>query len=269
METYPSAGTAPFSAPFNILVADEEYAHYWYAQIFVALTPGGPAADLGLIELSPLPTAGTITVTTSAAPSLPPSVEPGTYVSLRYPGGAGEAPLGQATSSVLSLAVPDILGATLLAGTSMGVTDNDAGTATQWTTAVTSDLPLTTTSTALALEPPCAWVAPSVSGAALPTTSTLSWLGSSPGGVSQIWLLGAGGGFISIVTDGTTAPLDTLVKTGVVVPPGDYTLVLFQLGPNAGLDALVASPGGALQLFDGANGPMWQTTATLRVTFTP
>jgi hypothetical protein len=267
--TYLSAGTAPFSATLNILVADEEYSHYWLTQIpGVELTPGGPTTVIGVVGVMPLPTAGTITVTTSAAPWLPSWAEPQTSVSLRYPGGAAQAQLGQVTSSVLSLAVPDILGATLSAGASFQAVD-DAGTASQWTYAGTSGLPLTTTSAALTLEPLCAWVAPSTSGAALPTTSTLSWQVGTPSGVSMVTIVDGAGDSISVVTGGTTAPLSTLAKTGVIMPPGDYLLLLSQLGPSTGLNALLESPDGAMQVFDGVSGPMWESSAVVRVTLTP
>ena len=74
---------------------------------------------------------------------------------------------------------------------------------------------------------------------------------------------------ISVVTGGTTAPLSTLAKTGVIMPPGDYLLLLSQLGPSTGLNALLESPDGAMQVFDGVSGPMWESSAVVRVTLTP
>jgi hypothetical protein len=257
------AGMDSRGALVTALVSDSVYSRYWYAQAGGSLTPAGPAVALGTLTPTPIPNATTLTLTsTSSGPiaSWPVTQQ----IIIQYPAGGGNVRLGAANSSVVSCAIPDILGATIEASSAANEADGGAGAL-----AAVTGLPLTTTTQTLAIAAPPTWLLPSAAGQAISSSGTLSWQPSGPDTLSLVFLTSPNQTWSAYVaTSAASIALTDLAKMGVVPPVGPYDIEVIQTAP-ASLDALLQS-GTLLQaLSEEGNGTSSLSYSASSLTLTP
>jgi hypothetical protein len=278
--TVPAGTTFPLSSSFeattagglqvtfSVLVSDSVYSQYWFTQPTFVLTAGGAAQALGTLAPTPIPSAATLTVTASPVGPLSawPAAQQSVY--LAYGGGAGGVELGRVQSDTLSVAVPDILGATLSVQSLMESAPD--GGPRQTSVGVMSSLPLTTTQASFTLSPPGTWTQPSLPGQAVSSTSTLSWQNSVPSGFSLVVLDDdIQGSFVFVFTPGTSLSLELLAKTGVVLAPDSYTLQVGQITPSPSLDAVLEAGDIVPLVSQTSPGLSWEGGESIDVTLTP
>jgi hypothetical protein len=260
-------GSSPASAQANVLVANASLTSFWYSTFTETVSPSD-AASWGAVVPSALTTAGTLGLTSTEDGSFPGWSTPYLGVVVNFPGG-GSTQLVDLQTPTLSAGIPDVVGATLSvsASTALAV---DAGPAEVASIAVKSSLPLTTTSESLNLYPPASWITPSGGGdGTLPLRSTLQWTpaASAPPGLNLLGIATSTGS-CTVFTNGSEVSLTSLVKLGVSLSPGTYTLVLEQLGPEPSLDSLL-SGGALLKLLDQGFGYSSLQYAQLKGTLSP
>ncbi len=256
-----TASTGPLSVVVTVLVSDSVCSRYWFSQSSGTLMPGGPAAALGTMTPTPIPSAATLTSSTTYSGSAGWQLYDLFYVD--YPGG-GNALLGGANSPVVSCAVPDILGATLRACSEAYELDGGA-----FSMATVAGMPLTTTAQALSVPTPPAWVLPSAVGQAIPSSATLSWTPSAPDAVSLVLLSDyTTHRGLYVFTSATSVSLPQLARMGALPPPGTYQVSVVEFAP-AGLDTALQSGSLARILDQGLPGTSSETSSTSSVTLTP
>jgi hypothetical protein len=260
-------GSSSASAEVNVLVANASLTSFWYSTFSETLLPSD-AATWGVVTPSALATADTLTLTSTEDGSFPGWATTSLGVALYFPGG-GSTELADLQTPTLSAGIPDILGATLSvsASTSLSV---DGGAATVASIAEKTSLALTTASESLNLYPPASWITPSVGGGgSIPFRSTLQWTpsASAPLGLNLVQI-GTPTGSCLVFSSTSEVSLTSLLKLGVPLSPGAYTLVLEQLGPEPSLDSLV-SGGALMKLVDGPFSASWLQYSQVEGTLSP
>jgi hypothetical protein len=231
-------GSTTATGQVNVLVANSALSSFWYTAISADLTDGGSSTS-GAIKLPPVDTAGTLTLTSDEDGSFLGWSSPTLSISLNFPGGASTS-LAALETSTLSAGIPDLVGATVSVAAIASLTE-DGGVSGLDSLVEHRNLPLTTTSEVLKLYSPASWTTPSSTGGGdLPLRSTLQWAlpTGTPGGFDLVDV-GAGGTGCLVLSATKEVSLTSLVKLGVPLSPGAYSLLLEELRPGPSLDSVV------------------------------
>jgi hypothetical protein len=240
------AGASSVTADLQVLEWDPQAQHFWHGVASGISLTGGLTTNVPAIAMTPVATAGTLTVTTATA-GVPATWQQTASLLYYYPNNDGFAFLASGVKPPLVSGLPNIPGATASTGV---MAADPAGTFLSFslTSAGASNLPPSTTSINLTLKPPPTVTSPPTNGS-LSKTSAIAWSSPYTQQVYRAILLpyveGDAGPVFNdslaaiIYTSGSSVDLAGLTALGVTVPLGTTSLQFWGAGLVASLDAMV------------------------------
>ena len=233
---YTWTGAAAATATLAVFVTDANTQRFWYYAETISVADG-QTTSAGQVAPTMVGVAGMMTasIVEHAIPNT--WAAPNTILALELPGG-GDITLQTAYTTVLSSAVPNVPGATILVLSTVTDPNNKSRSA----QADVSHNPLSTSSLAVDLTMPPQFETP-VDGAHIKVGDTISWtlFGSAAPAIFDIYDSTNSATLATVYTMSPTIALADLMKFGISIEPGPYELDIGDTRPFANVDAFVAN----------------------------